>query len=58
LAPLDVDLERESDHETTAASASGVRSDLDELGKLAELHAAGVLTDEEFATTKAKLLGM
>lgn len=29
---------------------------LDQLKKVAELHAAGVLTDEEFATEKAKLL--
>ena len=29
----------------------------DELAKLADLHAKGVLTDEEFAGQKAKLLG-
>lgn len=29
----------------------------DELGKLAELHQRGVLTDEEFARAKARLLG-
>jgi hypothetical protein len=28
----------------------------EQLGKLAELHKAGVLTDEEFATKKAELL--
>jgi hypothetical protein len=39
--------------------ASGVAATpdpLDQLKKVAELHAAGVLTDEEFATEKAKLL--
>lgn len=36
---------------------SGLAPDaLDQLKKLAELHAAGVLTDEEFATQKARLL--
>ena len=30
--------------------------DLDEIKKLADLHASGALTDEEFATAKAKLL--
>lgn len=27
------------------------------LGRLAEMHSAGVLTDEEFAAAKARLLG-
>jgi hypothetical protein len=30
---------------------------LDQLKKLAELHAAGVLTDDEFAEQKARVLG-
>ena len=30
---------------------------LDQLTKLGELHTQGVLTDEEFATQKAKILG-
>ena len=30
---------------------------LDKLSKLADLHKAGVLTDEEFAAKKAQLLG-
>ena len=30
---------------------------LDQLKKLGELHAAGVLTDDEFAAQKAKILG-
>jgi hypothetical protein len=38
-------------------AAQGLTSDaLEQLKKLAELHAAGVLTDEEFATQKARLL--
>jgi hypothetical protein len=30
---------------------------MDQLKKLAELHASGILTDEEFATQKARVLG-
>lgn len=42
-----------------AASAPAAPSgDLDQLAKLAELHAAGVLTDDEFAAAKAKALGL
>ena len=32
-------------------------NDADELNKLADLHARGVLNDEEFATAKARVLG-
>ena len=39
-------------------AASGGMSDLDELQKLGELHAAGILTDEEFAAKKAQILGL
>lgn len=38
---------------TTAGSSTGTA---DELAKLKELHTGGVLTDEEFAQQKAKLL--
>ena len=38
-----------------AAPSGGV--DMEQLKQLAELHAAGVLNDEEFAAAKAKLLG-
>ncbi len=41
-----------------AAPASGGGTDLDQLQKLGELHAAGILTDEEFAAKKAQILGM
>lgn len=37
------------------AAAGGI--DLEQLKKLGDLHAAGILTDEEFAAAKAKLLG-
>jgi hypothetical protein len=30
---------------------------MDQLQQLAELHASGALTDEEFAAAKAKILG-
>ncbi len=38
-----------------APAAGGI--DLEQLKQLGDLHAAGVLTDEEFAAAKAKLLG-
>jgi len=38
------------------APSSGI--DYDELKRLGELHAAGTLTDEEFAAAKAKILGI
>ena len=33
-------------------------TEADELQRLADLHAAGTLTDEEFAAAKAKILGI
>jgi hypothetical protein len=40
------------------ASAGGMAPDvLDQLKQLGQLHEQGVLTDEEFAAQKAKLLG-
>lgn len=41
-----------------AAPAPETPSNLGELKSLAELHAAGVLTDEEFAAAKARILGI
>ena len=38
-----------------AAAPAGI--DMEQLKQLGELHTAGVLTDEEFAAAKAKLLG-
>lgn len=40
------------------AASSGGMSDLDQLQKLADLHAQGILTDEEFAAKKAQILGL
>lgn len=40
-----------------AVPAVAAPSTVDELAKLAELHRAGALTDDEFATAKARLLG-
>lgn len=40
------------------APATNGGSSVDELKNLAELHAAGVLTDEEFAAAKARILGI
>jgi hypothetical protein len=38
-----------------APASTGI--DMDQLKQLGDLHAAGILTDEEFAAAKAKLLG-
>ena len=40
-----------------AAPAAPAPSMIDQLGELTTLHERGALTDEEFATAKAKLLG-
>lgn len=40
-----------------APAASSEGDVLDQLKQLGELHASGVLTDDEFAAQKAKLLG-
>jgi hypothetical protein len=47
----------DQEHTDGAAPASG-GGDLDELQKLGELHAQGILTDEEFAAKKAQILGL
>ena len=39
------------------APAAPAGIDMEQLKQLGELHAAGVLNDEEFAAAKAKLLG-
>ena len=38
-------------------AATGEGADIDELQRLGDLHSSGVLTDEEFAAAKAKILG-
>jgi hypothetical protein len=40
-----------------AAPPTPPASDMDQLQQLADLHASGALTDEEFAAAKAKILG-
>jgi len=40
-----------------AASAAGAEDPYEALKKLGELHDQGILTDEEFAAQKAKILG-
>lgn len=42
----------------TPAAATAPADSVEQLAKLAELHAAGVLTDDEFAAAKAKALGI
>lgn len=43
---------------TAAAPASGGGTDLEQLQQLGDLHAQGILTDEEFAAKKAQILGL
>ena len=43
--------------EAAPAPAAPAGIDMEQLKQLGDLHAAGVLTDEEFAVAKAKLLG-
>jgi hypothetical protein len=40
-----------------APVAAAPEIDMEQLKKLGDLHASGVLTDDEFASAKAKLLG-
>ena len=40
------------------AAAPAASDDMAELQQLAELHAQGILTDEEFAAKKAQILGL
>ena len=40
------------------APAPSGGSDVDQLSKLADLHASGALSDEEFSAAKSKLLGI
>lgn len=44
--------------QVAAAAAPAVSSETAELQQLADLHAQGILTDEEFAAKKAKVLGI
>ncbi|MGZ4371762.1 MAG: SHOCT domain-containing protein [Gaiellaceae bacterium] len=43
--------------EDQTAAAPPPADPADELERVAQLHASGVLTDEEFAAAKAKILG-
>jgi len=47
---------RQQDYIREVSGGSGSASNADELTKLADLHKNGVLTDDEFASQKAKLL--
>ncbi len=49
--------EQEQPMEAQPAPAAPAADPIDKLKELGELHSSGVLTDEEFAAQKAKLLG-
>jgi hypothetical protein len=48
---------QEEYYEEPAAAAPAEPDPMEQLQKLAQLHEQGILTDEEFAAQKAKLLG-
>jgi hypothetical protein len=48
---------QQEDQEMPAQAAPPPPDPISQLKQLGELHASGVLTDEEFAAQKAKLLG-
>ena len=51
------DAPQDEPQQAAAPSAGGMSDDvIDQLGKLGQLHEQGVLTDDEFATQKQKLL--
>lgn len=54
------ELQAQLDAQQAAAAATPATPDIptEELEKLGQLHASGVLSDEEFAAAKAKLLGI
>lgn len=49
--------EAKADFDAYVRQAAGSSSDVDELARLSELHDKGKLTDAEFASMKAKLVG-
>jgi hypothetical protein len=48
---------QEAPPDEQAPPPAAEESDLDQLQKLADLHASGALTDEEFEAEKAKIMG-
>jgi hypothetical protein len=57
-AETDARLSQLEAQQAPAAPAAGIGDDtIEQLGKLGQLHEQGVLTDEEFAAQKQKLLG-
>jgi hypothetical protein len=56
-AEQDARLDEVEGQQAPAQSAGGMTDDvIDQLGKLGQLHEQGVLTDDEFAAQKQKLL--
>ena len=57
LAQVQADMEAMKAEQAAPAPAAGGDDLMAQLGKLADMKAAGLLTDAEFAAAKAKLLG-
>ena len=58
FTPIKNRLQESVDHRVKAKRGPGARSAIDDLVSLAELHGRGILTDEEFAATKKRILGI
>ncbi len=54
----DYEVQQAQQQAQQAAAAPSSTNVTDELKRLADLHASGVLSDEEFAAAKKKLLGL
>ena len=50
--------EQQAQAEQYYAAAPAEPDDMDQLQRIADLHAQGILTDEEFAAKKAQILGI
>jgi len=58
FTPIKNRLQESVDHRVKPKRGPGARSAIDDLVSLAELHGRGILTDEEFAATKKRILGI
>ncbi|HEY7452602.1 MAG TPA: SHOCT domain-containing protein [Candidatus Limnocylindria bacterium] len=50
--------QQQAQYQAPPAAAPAADDPMAEIQKLAQLHSAGALTDEEFAAAKAKILGI
>jgi len=58
FTPIKNRLQESVDHRVKPRRGPGAHSAIDDLVSLAELHGRGILTDEEFAAKKKRILGI